>query len=141
MASKDPLSFGPAREYATTARRFASGTPAVLPALVSHVALRILAEVGLPAIRAASLRMTSRILERARDAGLRVVTPQEPARRGGIVSLRFPGDARVVAELKSRGFVCSHRGGARIAPHFYNTDDEVDAFMDAFVAAAAAGAR
>ena len=43
MATRDPLSFGPAREYSDTARRFASGTPAVLPALVSQVGLRLLA--------------------------------------------------------------------------------------------------
>ncbi len=133
MASRDPLSFGPAREYADTARRFASGTPAVLPALVSHVALRMLAEIGVPAIREASLRLTSRILERARGAGIPIATPHDAAKRGGIVCLRFPGDDRVVAELKAAGLVCSHRGGVRIAPHFYNTDEEVDRFMDALI--------
>jgi kynureninase len=141
MASRDPLSFGPAREYADTARRFASGTPAVLPALVSHVALRILADVGIPTIRAASLRLTSRILARALEADLPTATPHDPNTRGGIVCLRFPGDDRVVAELKALGFVCSHRGGIRIAPHFYNTDDEVDGFMDALVGRARAGSR
>lgn len=129
MASRDPLSFGPAREYATTARRFASGTPAVLPALVSHVALRILQSVGVAAIREASVRMTTRVLEQARDAGLFVATPEAAHRRGGVVCVRFPGDERAVADMKARGFVCSHRGGVRIAPHFYNTEAEVDAFM------------
>jgi selenocysteine lyase/cysteine desulfurase len=136
MASRDPLSFGPAREYAATARRFASGTPAVLPALVSQVALGMIADIGVGTIREASLRMTSRAMSRAREAGLDVVTPPEPERRGGVVCLRFPGDAAAVAALKQRGFVCSHRGGVRVAPHFYNTEDEVDAFMDALVAQA-----
>ncbi|HEY8041313.1 MAG TPA: aminotransferase class V-fold PLP-dependent enzyme [Polyangiaceae bacterium] len=140
MASRDPLSFGAATEYAATARRFAAGTPAVLPALVSHVALRILAELGIDAIRQASLRMTSRVLARALEAGLDVATPHADERRGGIVCLRFPGDAAAVAALKQRGMVCSHRGGVRVAPHFYNTDDEVDAFMDALLACARASA-
>jgi selenocysteine lyase/cysteine desulfurase len=139
MASEDPLSFDVPRGYAATARRFASGTPAVLPTLVSHVALRILATVGIEAIRAASLRMTSRIVELARDADLAVVPPLAPDRRAGVVCLRFAGDARVVAELKARGFVCSHRGGVRLAPHFYNTEEEVDAFMAALIELARRG--
>ncbi|HEY6459332.1 MAG TPA: aminotransferase class V-fold PLP-dependent enzyme, partial [Polyangiaceae bacterium] len=133
IASRDPLTFGPATAYAESARRFASGTPAVLPALVSHVALRILADLGVETMREASLRMTSRVIERAHAAGVAVVTPEAPRRRGGVVCLRFPGDVRAVAALGARGFVCSHRGGVRVAPHFYNTDDEVDAFMDALV--------
>jgi selenocysteine lyase/cysteine desulfurase len=95
--------------------------------------LRILADVGVETVREASLRMTSRVIEHARAAGVAVVTPEAPRRRGGVVCLRFPGDVRAVAALKARGLVCSHRGGVRVAPHFYNTDDEVDAFMDALV--------
>jgi kynureninase len=139
MASRDPLSFGQATEYAPTARRFASGTPAVLPALVSQVALRIIGGIGVAAIREASLRLTSRVLVRALDADLQVVTPRPPERRAGIVTLRFPGEVAAVAALKERGFVCSHRGGVRIAPHFYNTDDEVEAFMDALLLLARGG--
>jgi len=138
MAARDPLSFGPATDYADTARRFASGTPAVLPALVSHVALRMLGRLGMPAIREASLRLTSRVLSHAHDADLPVATPLDDAARGGVVCLRFAGDDRVVAALKADGLVCSHRGGVRIAPHFYNTVDEVDTFMRALIARARA---
>lgn len=136
IASLDPLSFGRATEYAPDARRFASGTPAVLPALVSRVGLDLLAGIGIGAIREASLKLTARVLDRAHEAHLDVLTPRAPENRGGIVTLRFPGDARVVAMLKQDGFVCSHRGGVRIAPHFYNTEDEVDRFMDALQKAA-----
>jgi selenocysteine lyase/cysteine desulfurase len=141
MASADPLSFGPALDYATTARRLASGTPAVLPALVSQVALAIIASIGVPAIREASLRLTSRVVSHALEAGIQIATPREPDRRGGIVCLRFPGDAAAVATLKERGFVCSYRGGVRVAPHFYNTEDEVDAFMHALVDVCPRGRR
>jgi len=141
MASEDPLSFGPALGFARGARRFASGTPQVLPALISRVGLAILAGIGVPAIRAHSLRLTRRVLARADEAGLEVVTPREPARRGGVVALRFPGDAAVATELVRRNFVCSYRGALRVAPHFYNTDEEVDRFMDELGTLARAAAR
>ena len=50
------------------------------------------------------------------------------------MNLTFPRSAEVVRALGRDGFICSHRRGARIAPHFYNTDEEVERFMDALVA-------
>ena len=133
IAGADPFSFKPASAYAPDARRFACGTPAVLPALVSQVGLRIIRELGVDAIRRASLRATDRLRARAEEAGITVVTPREPERRAGIFSLRFPDAGRVAAELVRTGFICSYRDNLRIAPHFYNTDEEIDAFMDALI--------
>jgi len=133
IASANPLSFAPASEWADSARRFAGGTPAVLPALVSRPGLAIVRELGLDLIRALSLERSDRIIARAEEAGMRVVTPRPHAQRGGIVVLRFPNDAAVQRRLLAAGYVCSYRGGIRIAPHFYNTDQEIDGFMDELV--------
>jgi kynureninase len=133
VASLDPLAFGAVTEYAHTARRFASGTPQVLPALLSRVGLELLASVGIDNIRALSLRRTAQIAAAAESAGIEVLSPEEPRRRGGVVSLKFPGDALAVAALAKRGFVCSHRGALRVAPHFYNTDEECERFARALV--------
>jgi selenocysteine lyase/cysteine desulfurase len=134
MAARDPLSFGRARGLADDARRMNGGTPAPLPALTSREGLRIVRAIGVDEIRATSLARTERIIARADAAGIEVATPRDPRARGGVVNLRFTRCAEVVAALARDGFVCSHRHGARIAPHFYNTDDEVDRFMDALVA-------
>ena len=74
--------------------------------------------------------MTDQIIERADEAGVAVITPRPHERRGGIVVLRFPGDEAVARDLVANGFICSYRGGLRIAPHFYNTGEEIDQFMD-----------
>ncbi len=136
MATRDPLSFGHATEWADGARRLAAGTPSVLPAQLSRPGLDMIAEAGVASIRAASLSLTELVIARADEAGLEVVTPREPERRGGIVALRFPGDAKVHAELLRRGFVTSHRGALRIGPHAFNTEDEVSRLMDQVVALA-----
>jgi kynureninase len=133
IAGENPLTFAPAKEWAHTARRMASGTPAVLPSLLSRVGLDLLASVGMPTIRAHSLRLTRRVMERADEAGLTVVTPREDSKRAGVVALRFPGDLEVAKRLVAKGFVCSHRGALRVAPHFYNTLEEVERFMDVLV--------
>ncbi|MEA2601000.1 MAG: kynureninase [Acidobacteriota bacterium] len=133
IASADPMSFAPPSGWAADARRFAGGTPAVLPALFSRPGLAIIRELGVDTIRRRSLAQTDRIIARADEAGLAVVTPRAHERRGGIVALRFPGDDAVARNLIASGFVCSYRGGLRIAPHFYNTGEEVDQFMNELV--------
>ena len=129
MAGADPFSFETPTKWAEGAARLASGTPALLPALFSLVGLDLLAGVGIDAIRARSLELTERIFTWAEGANVEVLTPRAIDRRGGVVSLRFSGDRAVAAELVRRGYVCSWRGGLRIAPHVYNTPDEVDAFL------------
>jgi kynureninase len=113
----------------------AGGTPAVLPSLFSRPGLRIIREIGIDAIRRRSLEQTDHIIARADEARIAVATPRAHERRGGIVALSFPGDAAVARGLVASSFICSYRGGLRIAPHFYNTDEEIDQFMDALVAA------
>lgn len=130
VASADPLSFREAVQWTDSARRFATGTSQILPCLLSRVGLSIIESVGIHRIRERSLRHTQRILTLADEAGLRAVTPREAERRAGIVSLCFPRDAEVAAELLRRGFICSYRGALRIAPHFYNADDEIERFMN-----------
>jgi selenocysteine lyase/cysteine desulfurase len=129
IASSDPMSFAPPTGWADGVRRFASGTPAVLPSLFSRPGLAILRRLGVDTIRRRSLAQTDHIIARADEAGLAVATPRAHERRGGIVALRFPGDAVVARSLVADGLVCSYRSGLRIAPHFYNTDEEIDQFM------------
>lgn len=129
FAGDDPLSFQPIRDWAPDAARFAGGTPVPLAVMISRVGLDLMAGVGIHAIREQSLRCTDRIIERADEIGVEVLSPRDHDRRGGVVSLRF--DEQVTARLAERGIVCSWREGLRAAPHVYNTVAEVDALMDA----------
>ncbi|RKG60994.1 aminotransferase class V-fold PLP-dependent enzyme [Corallococcus sp. AB011P] len=133
LAGASPLGFQQTTDYAPDARRMMGGTPAPLMVLLSRPGLELLKGVGIHAVREHSLKLTGRLMARADKAGLRVVTPREPHQRGGVVALSFPGDVQVTARLVARGFICSHRGFLRAAPHFYNTLEEVDAFMDALI--------
>jgi kynureninase len=124
-----PFAFEPELEYAAGARRFLTGTPNV-PALYAATAgYDVIEEVGVPRIRERSLALTQLLIDLADDAGLEVVSPQEPARRGGTVTVSTPDHAACHKELDERGIVCDFRpdpaGGIRLGPHFFNTEDEV----------------
>ncbi|MGS2620140.1 aminotransferase class V-fold PLP-dependent enzyme [Micromonospora sp. LZ34] len=131
LAGDDPLTFQPASDWASDARRFAGGTPFPLTARISRVGLDLLAGVGIDAIREHSLKCTERILLRAVAAGIPVLSPTAPADRGGVVCLSIPDGEAIKRRLAQRRMICSWRGALRIAPHIYNTIEEVDAFMDA----------
>jgi kynureninase len=120
-------------EYAEDAHRFMGGSPSV-PALHSaRAGYEIIHEVGVQAIREKSLRQTSLLMAMADEQGLTVNTPREPHRRGNTVCLDFEASEDACRRLIEQGFVVDWRpaGGIRISPHFYNSDEECRAIMEA----------
>ena len=136
-AHAEPFVFetGPIR-YAGAPERFQSGTPNV-PALYSaRAGYEIVAEIGVPAIREKSLHLTRQIMDRARHAGFRLNTPDADHERGGAVIIDVPNAEAVSQELLDQGVIIDYRPGAgiRMAPHFYNSGEDIDRAMDALEA-------
>ncbi len=122
-----PFAFEPEHEYAEGAWRFLTGTPNV-PALYAATAgYDVIEEVGVERIRARSLEQTTLLIRLLEEAGLEIVSPREPAERGGTVVVRVSDPDGVCAELAARGTICDSRPevGLRLGPHFFNTDDEL----------------
>ena len=133
-AHEAPFAFetGPIR-YADAPERFQSGTPNVPSLYAARAGYEIVAEIGVDRIREKSLRLTRRLMDGARAAGYRVHTPERDDERGGTVTIDVPDGARVTDELIRRGVIVDFRPGAgiRMAPHFYNTEPEIDHALDA----------
>jgi kynureninase len=134
--------------YADGPERFQSGTPNVPSVYAARAGYEIVRKVGVAAIREKSLRLTRRIIEHAVRAGYRLNTPTADAERGGSVVVDLPGAEAVSQELLRRDVIIDYRPGAgiRIAPHFYNSEAEIDRALetlDAIVAerSASAGMR
>ena len=140
-AHKNPFAFadGPI-DYADDIFRFQHGTPAVATMFGGMAGYKIIAEVGVEAIRAKSQRQTQRLIGLADEAGFRVNSPRDPAQRGGAVVMDVPNGYQVVKELSARDILVDFRPGAgiRVAPHFYTKDEEVDAVMTEILATAGA---
>jgi kynureninase len=122
----------PEQRYAANVWRYMAGTPAIAALYQARAGAELVAEIGVARIRAASLRMTQKIIWACDQAGYTVNTPREPDRRGGTICFDFPGADRVTVALNERGFFCDHRPGCgiRVSPHFYSTDDEVMRFLE-----------
>jgi len=75
-------------------------------------------------------RLVERLITGLQELGYEVVTPLE--RRAGIVVFRHRDPYGLAERLAGEGFVVSPRPGRiRVSPHFYNTLEEVELFLDA----------
>ena len=131
-AHAEPFEFAPgAIAYADAPERFQSGTPNVPSLYSARAGYEIVAEIGVPAIREKSLRLTRRMMQMASEAGFRVNTPDRDDERGGSVIIDAPGGKAVADELIRREVIVDYRPGAgvRMAPHFYNTLEEIEHAM------------
>ena len=125
---------GPIR-YAEPPLRFMNGTTHIPALEACRPGLKIIAEVGVGRIREKSKRQTARLIELADGHGWRVNTSRDPEKRGGTVSIDMPDSQAVSRELLAREILVDWRprAGVRFSPHFYNTDEEVDAALAAVV--------
>jgi kynureninase len=133
QAHRHPFAFEPEMTYADHAWRWLTGTP-VIPALFAATAgVRLLREAGMQAVREKSLRQTSRLIELAELRGFPVSVARDRARRGGTVAFDVPHAREVAQALLARDVIVDYRPGAgiRVAPHFYTSDDELDAAVHA----------
>ena len=115
-----------------TARRFDAGTPPVPNIYAGVAGLGLIAETGVPAIEEHVSGLNTRLISGLLDLGAAVVTPVDPSRRGPMVCARSTDAPALVASLAEDDFVCSLRDeNLRVAAHYYNTVDDIDALLEA----------
>ncbi len=113
------------------ARRMMNGTPSIPAYYAALPGLRVVQEIGVDAIRAASRGMTAALLEAVDRHGFATIASRDPDRLAGTVAVDVPDALQVARTLNARDFVVDYRPGVgiRLSPHFYNTRDEIDAVI------------
>jgi kynureninase len=134
MAHQQPFNFevGPTH-YTDPPFRFMNGTPHIPSLEAARPGIKIVAEVGVMKIREKSLRQIAKLMDLADRRGWRVNTPRDPEKRGGTVSIDMPDSYDVCRELLSRDILVDWRpqAGVRMSPHFYTSDEELEAAVAA----------
>ncbi|WP_410051003.1 kynureninase [Acidiferrimicrobium sp. IK] len=113
MGHGDPFEMGPGYRPATGVRSMLSGTPPIVAMVPLQASLDLLEEVGIEAVRAKSVQLTTFALELA-DAwlsplGVSVASPRDPGLRGGHITLRRTDFRSVTDRLWARGVVPDFR--------------------------------
>jgi selenocysteine lyase/cysteine desulfurase len=125
-------------ELCETARRFEESSPSLLDMVGYLAGVELLLEIGLDVVEKRVLMLSERLADGLAERGYELVEPwpREARESSGIVSFRRPGSspADVLRELTAAGVVGrAHADFVRLAPHFYNTQAEVDRVLDVLV--------
>jgi kynureninase len=132
FSHEEPFAFdmGPMK-WAPDVWRMIGGTMPIPALYTARAGWEMADKLGVEAIRAKSLRQTALLRAKVEERGFQVNTPQKDAERGGTICFDFPGAEAVSRELSARKFFHDYRPrcGLRVSPHYYTTDDELDAFL------------
>lgn len=131
----DPFSFDPRTlDFPATARRFETGTPAIPAAYGAVAGLRTLddASVAPAEIELHIAALTARCHDALTEAGERLYSPADPARRGPQVAIIDDDPAALARFLAARRIFTSPRGDLlRLSFHYYNNEEDVTAVCEA----------
>jgi selenocysteine lyase/cysteine desulfurase len=113
-----------------TARRFEAGTPPVVNCYAAEAGLKIINAIGTDAIAGQVRALTRRCMERLEEIGWAAVTPADDARRGPMIAIPSRDAAALVHRMDEANIVTSYRdNNLRTGFHYYNNDDDIEAFI------------
>ncbi|WP_374298359.1 aminotransferase class V-fold PLP-dependent enzyme [Paracoccus sp. (in: a-proteobacteria)] len=116
---------------APDARRFDNGTPNVLPAVASQPGIDHVLKTGVESLADHNSRLCALLLEGARELGLRIVSPEDAAMRGGSIMVELPRPG-LVDLLRERGLFADQRGAVlRLSPGAVTSADDCNALIAA----------
>ena len=71
------------------------------------------------------------MIGRLEEEGFNLQTPKDPSNRSGIINFKISDPIKKVEELRKKGVIVSARmNGIRVSPHFYNTKEEIEEFIE-----------
>jgi len=129
---RDQFAFNPHEMvYKDSAGRFETGTPSVSAMYTGAEGLRIVNELGADAIRQRTSELTSRLVSSLRERGFDLRVPPDDEHHASITMIELDNPGPVVDRLAERDIIVDFRPGAlRASPYFYNTQEDIDIFVD-----------
>lgn len=123
------------QDYLPNAKRFEEGSHNLMSTIALGTSINVLLSYGIDRVSQRVSELTARLIEGLRKKGYTVNTPEDPARRAGIVSfIRSDVDPTAMAKSlldEHRVAIAARRGFLRASPHFYNDAADIDALLAA----------
>ncbi|HNP85998.1 MAG TPA: aminotransferase class V-fold PLP-dependent enzyme [Kouleothrix sp.] len=109
-----------------TAERFNLGSQNMLGMYGVRASLEMIQEAGIEHVAERILMLAGVAIGDLQERGFTLSASTAPEHRSGIVIPEVADPVAACAKLEAAGIICIPRGkGVRIAPHFYNTEEEV----------------
>jgi selenocysteine lyase/cysteine desulfurase len=129
-------SYSPIRDYTLrndSAKRLMISVTDIIPGIPAlWASLKWLNEIGAQRIEARIMDLTSALIDELQGK-VDIISPIENQYRSGILTIRTKDDQRVAQKLAEKKIYVSTTyasgiGGIRVAPHFFNTTEEIIEF-------------
>lgn len=112
--------------FPASADRFNLGTPNALGAAALNASVGMLLEVGIEHVARQVGTLVDTLIDDLCERGYTLAASTAPEHRSGIVVAEVPDALAACKRAEEAGIILTPRGvGVRIAPHFYNTTEEV----------------
>jgi selenocysteine lyase/cysteine desulfurase len=112
------------------ASRYEMGCPSFPTIFGVGAAIDYLSSIGMEKIQTRILELTDFAIRGLEKKGYEVISPRRKENRSGIVVFKVKNPDRVWKSLLAKRIYVSPRGeGIRVAPHFYNTFEEIETFL------------
>jgi len=114
-------------QLSKTASRFEVGSPSFISFVGAATAIQLLLDIDIENIQKRVLGLTELLIDSVKNLGFRLTTPEDKECRSGIVHFLIDKAQERLERLRKKGIVVSARSnGLRVAPHFYNTEEEIE---------------
>ncbi|MFV1950651.1 MAG: aminotransferase class V-fold PLP-dependent enzyme [Nitrospinota bacterium] len=114
-------------------RRFESGILNIAGIYGLKAALRLVIDIGIDAIEERILMLTDLLCRGLEEKGYQVLSPRCEGEKSGIVSFindRCPNQELDRMLMDKRIFVSVKEDMVKVSPHFYNTEEEIERFVE-----------
>ncbi|MCF8062737.1 MAG: aminotransferase class V-fold PLP-dependent enzyme [Deltaproteobacteria bacterium] len=118
-------------DFKPDAARFEAGSSNLPGICALGASIGLLLEAGVDRIQQRILELNNQFHAGLEERGLRVTTPMGDGERSGILCFETPSDAQALWRFLdgNRVSVSLRRGAIRLAPHFYNNENDVARFF------------
>ena len=135
----DPFAFQVRQlDWSPSASRFDMGTPPVVNAYIARAGMAMINGIGVEPIRGWVEVLGQRLIDGGRERGLTIHGCTDMSRKTATTAFVVADSHSVELTMRRRGVLPSARGPViRLAPHFYNSLDDVEIALDVLVGAIA----
>jgi len=117
-------------EMKKAGERYEWGCPNFAAMFGFAAAIRYFNQIGMDKIERRVMELTDFLILQLNRRCLQIISSLEPECRSGIIVFKVENPVLVWKKLLEQNIYVSPRGGGiRVAPHFYNTEEEIEIFV------------
>ena len=119
-------------KFSGKVQRYELGTISDASCAGTWASMKMILELGIDQIEERLRELDQYLVDHLEELHMPMQSPREEQSRHGIVNFKIKNNRELEKRLRAKKIVVSARvGGIRVSPDFFNTEDEIDRFVEA----------